>query len=148
MRNGTRLPGWTRGKRHLLAVVLGIVAITLVVGGGSAGPTTSEPHQDSGGADPAITAGVGLSVAEAIDATSDQPIKVAGYILASADEVRFCSALAESIPPQCVGESLTLEGLDLATIATRSAAGVTWSDLPVRLVGEMHGSMLHVSRVV
>ena len=66
----------------------------------------------------------------------------------SASDVRFCSVLAESYPPQCAGESLRIEGLDLSQLEDlQEAGGVTWSN-QTQLLGELDGETLKVSQNV
>ncbi|MBM3141116.1 MAG: hypothetical protein FJZ92_13150 [Chloroflexi bacterium] len=65
--------------------------------------------------------------------------------MARAGEVRLCEALAESMPPQCGGSSLRVEGLDLAELAgLERASGVTWSSRPLQLLGRVAGDVLRV----
>src|SRR5262245_59379029 len=56
-------------------------------------------------------------------ADSDEPQRVTGNLLVQGDEVRLCSALAESFPPQCGNPSLVVEGLDLETVADLTTEG-------------------------
>jgi hypothetical protein len=73
--------------------------------------------------------GPGISVAEALThGPTDDIVLVDGALLVDADgTVLLCEALAESFPPQCSGERLTVEGLDLSTVELEEANGVRWA---------------------
>jgi hypothetical protein len=79
-------------------------------------------------------------------ADSDEPQAVTGNLLVQDGDVRLCSALAESFPPQCGGPSLLVEGLDLDTVADLISEGdVSWTDNPIVLEGTVDGDTLSVS---
>jgi hypothetical protein len=61
-----------------------------------------------------------------------------GALLIDAEgTVLLCDAIAESFPPQCGGERITVEGLDLAGIAgLQEANGVRWAE-GVTLLGSV-----------
>ena len=41
----------------------------------------------------------------------------------------LCDAIAESFPPQCGGDRIAVDGLDLATVAgLQEANGVQWAE--------------------
>ena len=95
---------------------------------------------------PASAVGPGISIAEAIAFGSAELLLVNGLIVATQDQIRFCSVLLESYPPQCGGNSLRVEGLDLTTLqGLSSAGGVTWSDQPVQLLGLVQNGVISVS---
>ena len=72
---------------------------------------------------------------------------VAGYLVATGDEVRLCSALAESYPPQCAGASLVVEGLDLAGVGgLKSEGGVSWTYARFSVLGDVADGVLTVSK--
>jgi hypothetical protein len=88
-----------------------------------------------------------LSIEEALAAEGGEPVVVSGSLLAQGGEVRLCSALAESFPPQCGGPELAVEGLDLDSLGgLTTAAGVTWSDRLVRLRGTVRDGVLTVGQ--
>ncbi len=80
----------------------------------------------------------GLTVTEALTTDAEGVIAVQGFVVQDQSGLRLCELLAESLPPQCGGESLTLSDLgafdhDLL----QSSQGVTWTDHPVTIFGEI-----------
>jgi len=69
-------------------------------------------------ADGAPGDGPGLTVAEALThGPTDDLVTVTGALFVDADAtVRLCDAIAESFPPQCGGDRIVVEGLDLDSI--------------------------------
>jgi hypothetical protein len=61
--------------------------------------------------------------------------RVNGALIVTGGETRLCEALAESFPPQCGGERLIVEGLDLSAFDLTESSGVRWSDQPVQVLG-------------
>ena len=89
--------------------------------------------------------GPGITIAQALDSDLDEPLLVNGFLVATGDEVRLCEALAESFPPQCRGDSLLVEGLDLASIDGLQDEGeVRWTDEPIQLLGSVNDGTLTV----
>lgn len=87
-----------------------------------------------------------VSIDEALASDSSEPLLVSGNLLVTADDVRLCSALAESFPPQCGGASLVVDGLDLATVDGLMTEGdVSWTDRPIELRGVVSDGTLTVS---
>ena len=84
----------------------------------------------------------GLRVAEP---TGEVP--VLGLVLIDSSGPRFCSALAESFPPQCGGESVVLVALEVADLELREEQGVSWTDLPVVLIGTYEEGTFTVTAV-
>ena len=75
-----------------------------------------------------------------------RPLLVNGFLVVQGDEAELCEALAESFPPQCGGESLSLEGLDLdAFEGLSSEQNTTWSEEPIQLLGEVEDGVLTIS---
>lgn len=75
--------------------------------------------------------GPGLSVAEALGhQATDDIVTVTGALFVDPDgTVRLCDAIAESFPPQCGGDRIEVQGLDLSTVADLQQEGdVQWSD--------------------
>ena len=93
-----------------------------------------EPSSGSSG----LVIGGGLTVEEALNTDVVGPIAVQGFIVADGDHARLCDLLAESLPPQCGGAFVDVA--DLGVIDPddlTSAQGVTWSDHPVTILGEI-----------
>jgi len=134
-------------------ILLPILALALVPAGcGDDGdepsPAGTEPPAATSAAPSsgAAIAGGGLTVDEALASTLEGPLMVAGFLVAAGDEVRLCSALAESFPPQCGGSSLLVEGLDLAAVEGLQTEGdVSWSDERVSVLGDVRDGVLTVS---
>lgn len=135
-------------------VVLALVAMLLAACGGdepapsgTASPTPSAPTPTTGTTTgpPAVGMGPGVTIEEALAGETDGPLLVNGYIVAEADVVRLCGALAESMPPQCGGDSLEVVGIDLDDYGVAEAQGVAWTDEQVQVLGEVDGGVLRVS---
>jgi hypothetical protein len=121
----------------LLAALLTAAALAGCGGEGDSG-------SDTGGGD--AGRGPGLSIEEAIASELDELLLVNGNLLAIGDEVRLCSALAESFPPQCSGPSLRVEGLDLEEVEGLITEGdVSWIDRPIQLLGHVEDETITVS---
>ena len=83
---------------------------------------------------PVSGVGPGISIGEALTSNLTGPLLINGLLHVQNDQPRLCEWLAESLPPQCGGSFLEVEGLDLMTIdGLRSEGSVTWSDQPVPL---------------
>ena len=119
----------TRRRHLLIAVGASLAALALACSGGSDEPADSagQTLEPPPGSDAIAATGPGLSVAEARASTLAGPLLVNGFILVADDRVRLCSAIAESFPPQCAGDRLTLVGFDLDQFALTSASGVQWT---------------------
>jgi hypothetical protein len=93
-----------------------------------------------------LGAGPGISIDDALASDSDEMLLVNGNLLAQDGEVRLCSALAESFPPQCGGASLVVEGLKLEEVdGLVSEGAVSWTDRPIQLLGVVGDGTLTVS---
>jgi hypothetical protein len=125
---------------RILALITTVVAAAALIGCG--GDDAPSPSADGGAAASTATqstglaAGPAISIDEALATGSDEMQLVTGNILAQDGEVRLCSALAESFPPQCGGASLHVVGLKLAEVDGLIAEGdVSWTDRPIELLG-------------
>ena len=88
----------------------------------------------------------GLTVSDALQTDATGVIAVQGFVVAVADEVRLCEALAESFPPQCGGPSLLLDSLDtIDPDELKTEGDVTWTDLPQTVLGEINGDQLNTT---
>ena len=73
----------------------------------------------------------GMSVAEALThQATDDLVSVSGALFVDPDgTARLCEAIAESFPPQCGGQRITVQGLDLLTMPDlEEANGVRWAE--------------------
>ena len=134
-----------RGMRTFTLLAILLVAAALA---GCGGDDSSD--DDAGGSSPppssGIAAGPGISIEEALGSGSDEPLLVNGNLLAQGEDVRLCSALAESFPPQCGGASLRVVGLTLAEVDGLVTEGnVSWTDRPIQLLGVVEDDTLTVS---
>lgn len=83
--------------------------------------------------------GPGLSVADALDhQATDDIVTVSGALFVTADgTVLLCDAIAESFPPQCGGERIRVQGLDLAAVPGLQTEGeASWAEA-VTLLGSV-----------
>jgi hypothetical protein len=82
--------------------------------------------------------GAGMSVADALGhQATDDLVVVAGAVFVDATGgVLLCDAIAESFPPQCGGDRIAVEGLDLASLDLEEANGVRWAEA-VTLLGSV-----------
>ena len=127
--------------RTLLLIPLAVLALTACGGSDDVEPQPAQPPATAG-----IGMGPGISIDEAIASDLDGALLVNGNLLAQGEEIRFCSALAESFPPQCGGSSLRVEGLNLDEVDGLLREGeVAWTDRPIQLLGDVEGDTLVVS---
>ena len=86
-----------------------------------------------------------VTIADLLDGGPGGTVTVAGFIVATGDDVRLCEALAESFPPQCGGLSIPVEGFgEIELEGLPSEGDVTWSDFPITLQGEVVGGVFVV----
>ncbi len=109
----------------------------------------SEDGDDAGDVGDATTSvatvGPGISIEEALESDSTEPLLVNGNLLILDGQTRLCSALAESFPPQCGGASLLVTGLDIAQVEGLVVEGdVMWTDRPTQLAGVVADGILTV----
>ena len=127
------------------ALALVSLAAAFLVGCGASDETADD---DAGSAKVSgIAAGPGISIEEALVSEADGMLLVNGNLLAEGGEVRLCSALAESFPPQCGGASLQVEGVKLEEVdGLVTEGGVSWTDRPIQLLGAIEDGLLTVSK--
>ncbi|HEX7172896.1 MAG TPA: hypothetical protein VF365_09850 [Candidatus Limnocylindria bacterium] len=121
-----------RARRNLAAIALPLL-LAACAGAGDApsaarGSPVGEPVLVV--ADGEIT-DPGMSVADALGhRATDDLVTVSGALFVDADgTVLLCDAIAESFPPQCGGERIVVEGLDLDAIGTLQTEGeVSWAE--------------------
>ncbi|MGH3021229.1 MAG: hypothetical protein ACRDNR_13910 [Gaiellaceae bacterium] len=123
-----------------------VAAAALAACGGDADPAGDAASGSTVPQTSGLGAGPAISIDDAVASGSDEMLLVAGNLLALGDEVRLCSALAESFPPQCGGASLVVEGLKLEEVdGLVSEGGVSWTDRPIELLGVVADGTLTVS---
>ena len=129
-----------------LAVAVAVAVAALAACGGDADDRTLEPANPASPPDAQSSAtGPGLAIEEAKASPAGGPLLVRGALFVEGDEVRLCSALAESDPPQCSGTVLTVVGLDAGEIpGLERKQGVGWVE-EYKVLGEIHGDELHVT---
>ena len=111
------------------------LALVLVACGGTDGDasTSADPGLD----EPVLViadgepTGPGMSVADALGhQATDDLVTVTGALFVGADgTVELCDAIAESFPPQCGGDRIAVEGLDLDSVDGLQTEGdVAWAE--------------------
>ena len=96
-------------------------------------PVTPGPGDDDG-----LVLGGGMSIDEALANDIDGGFAIMGFYYDDGSGPLLCDALAESFPPQCGGPSIPLDnsvGVELDGLQTEQ--GVSWTDQPAVLVGEI-----------
>jgi hypothetical protein len=152
---GVRMKGL---KTAILALAILVVLAALLAAcgtsGDGSGSTTTVPASTTvapGSTTTVPDGNVVLTIEQALAAGQGQKVNVTGFVVATAEKMILCSALAESYPPQPGGATLTLKGLDLsALVGLSSTAGqeglaeVSWSDYWVVLTGVIEDGVLSV----
>ncbi len=63
---------------------------------------------------------------------------MSGFLLVDADGARLCELLAESLPPQCGGVFVPIEGYEeVLAVPLQSAQGIEWTDQAATFIGEI-----------
>ena len=142
------------GKRRLAphrVALIAVLSFALAACGGSADdaavPATDATTAGTGSqtGPPSAGIGPGLTVSEARATDAEGPLLVRGALVVEGGTARLCERLAESAPPQCGGDALEVEGLDVSTIeALQSSGDVQWAD-QVKILGDVDGDRLIVS---
>jgi hypothetical protein len=138
----------SRPRHHRLAALATALAL-LGAGCGdvadepSAEPPAEDPLPDDGGTSGDTTMRV-YSVSEARTAETDGSLHVVGLLIDDGSGWRLCDLVLESYPPQCGGESLTVEGLDPSLFPLEEEGDVRWQT-DATLVGEIDGDALTVT---
>lgn len=102
---------------------------------------SQQPGDVSGG----MVTTSGLSVADAIASDTGGVMAITGFIVENDTGARICDALAESFPPQCGGASLSISSLEAVDPEDlRTEQGVTWTDQPVTVLGDIVDDRLMV----
>ena len=127
--------------RHLASLLIVLLLAACTAGQGPDDPTDSDDSPPASAApgdavtlviaDDAAVDGPGISVADALGhrATDDMVLVTGALFIEDDGTVRLCDAVLESFPPQCGGDRLVVEGLDLDVIADlQDANGVRWAE--------------------
>jgi hypothetical protein len=112
-----------------LIILLSVLGLALAAcGGGTDGGSPTGP----------------ITVAEVPTDGTDGPITVRGYLFVDPDgNALLCDLIAESYPPQCGGDRITVTG-DLPLDDLTTDQGRSWSDSPIDLTGIWDGATLVV----
>jgi hypothetical protein len=88
-----------------------------------------------------------MRIEHALRIQGSKSARVRGFLLCCEDEpARLCTELLESMPPQCGGASLIVEGLDVASLTgIARSEDCSWSVEPVELEGIVEDGVLRVS---
>jgi hypothetical protein len=87
-----------------------------------------------------------MRIDDALRIRGSKHARVRGFLLRYADEpARLCAELLESMPPQCGGASLIVEGIDVASLpGTAHGEDCVWTMNPVDLEGVVENGVLRV----
>lgn len=121
--------------RLIALAAAAVMSIAIACTGGADGTPAAQTDggPSAGGAISAV--GPGVSVRDARASTLDGPLLVNGFVFVEDGRVRLCGALAESFPPQCGGDSLTLTGFPLEGFELQRSGDVAWTDRSVQVLG-------------
>lgn len=140
----------TRPRHRRIAAAVSALAL-LVAGCATANDAPSEtppgeeplPPVEDGDAAGDTTMRV-YSVSEARAAGGEGSLHVTGLLIDEGSGWRLCGTALESYPPQCGGESLSVDGLDPSLFPLEQEGEVRWQD-GATLVGEVDGDTLTVT---
>lgn len=130
-----------------LAASAVLAAVALVAAG--CGSAEDEAGRPPAAPPPATTTNArDLPLVVTFDAAEQAPdgtaVEIAAGLYEDDAPMRICREIAESYPPQC-GRSIPVVGVSWDDVPdVERASGVTWTNRPVGLVGEMRGGVLHV----
>ncbi len=114
---------------------------------GAPGEPGSQSPTDDGGV-VSLPSG-GVSIADAVANQIDGGFAIEGFYFDDGNGAVLCEALAESMPPQCGGASIALDTTAGVVRGDFSESrGVTWSDQPVLVVGEIVDGIFVVAPIV
>ena len=116
---------------------------TVVNGDETGGPTPTAPDEPISSG---FVVGPGLTITEALAYEGTEPVAVGGFVVTTADGTHLCELLAESFPPQCGGERLTVINPDtLTNFVLIEEGGTQWSPDPVVVLGHISGTDLTIA---
>jgi hypothetical protein len=115
----------------------------VVTGDVTGGPTPTAPDQPVSSG---FVVGTGLTITEALAYEGTEPIAIGGFVFTTADGTLLCELLAESLPPLCGGESVTvLNPETLTNFVLVEERGTQWSPDPVVVFGHISGTDLTIA---
>ncbi len=86
-----------------------------------------------------------IDIATALERSSSGLLTVDGFLVVADDTPHLCSALTESLPPQCGEPSAIVEGLDLQTVpGLVTSDGVAWTPDHVQLTAILVDGLLDI----
>jgi hypothetical protein len=107
--------------------------------------TPQDQHSSSGG----FVVDGGLTIPQAIAYEGNEIIAVQGFVYRTRETNALCELLAESYPPQCGGESLTIANPEATDdIVLTEAEGVQWSEDYVTVFGRLAEGVLTIETTV
>ena len=90
----------------------------------------------------------GLTIPEALESSAEGPLAVQGFLIDDGSTVRLCQVALESYPPQCGGESVEVEGVDVESLEGATTEGdVTWVEYTT-LTGDLESGVLIVDDTI
>lgn len=78
-----------------------------------------------------------ISVSALLATEPDSDVVVTGSLFDDGSGLVLCEVLAESFPPQCVGDAVAIANPDAITVDFTASGGVRWTDRPVVLFGQL-----------
>lgn len=86
-----------------------------------------------------------IEVGALVDGGVTDDVVVSGFVVWDDEQARFCELLAESFPPQCQGDQVTIANPDDLVVPLDVAEGVRWTPNRVDLRGSFDGTALTVA---
>lgn len=96
-----------------------------------------DPPEPADRAEFEVRVGNAISVSELLARSPEEPVHVTGMLFDDGNGVRLCGVLAESFPPQCIGDAVVIANPGSIEAAFTSRADVRWTDSPHVLLGEL-----------
>jgi hypothetical protein len=119
---------------------------TVVSGAGDEGDLPRAPEPSDAPASSGFVVGGGLTITEALAYSGTEPIAIGGFIVTTADGTLLCELLADSLPPLCGGQSVTVLNPETLTgFVLMEERGTQWSPDPVVVFGHISGTDLTVA---
>lgn len=133
--------------RLTIAIVLALTLAAVACGGDEPPTTLSEDPPVTGDNDGGAAGGSTMrvfNVGEARSTDVDGSLHVVGLLIDEGSGWRLCEEVLESHPPQCGGQTLTVEGLDPDQLPLEESGDVRWQT-QATVVGEVDGDTLTVT---